>query len=162
MEARVSFVSPQRTAGAVGHGVGADVGELVGAEVGAGVGAEVGVGADVGELVVGASGGDVGGTTMTAITFETVNALPVIGSPSIALTFETMVADKSDESDAIAAWTAATVEVGLDGVIFASTFTDPALSSTETSLFVTPGVDFTMTSTTFVFKSLLTASDKRL
>lgn len=158
----------------MGNCVGVCVGSCVGTAVGCIVGPVVapsgkGVGADVGADVGAAVGVDVGGvvgrlvgTTMTATIFETVTASPLVGKPSIALTLETMVVDKSDESDAIAAWTASTVEVGLDGVIVATTFTDPSLSSTDTSLLATPGVDFAMTSATFLFMSVLTASDKRL
>lgn len=108
--------------------------------VGAGVDALLGIDRDIApEAVVAgvdATGGPDGGgcvcTMTTTMTSVTVTA-PVVGKPMITRILEAMVVAKSDETTA--ACTASTEEVEL-GVIFALTFTEPALSLTDTSSFV--------------------------
>lgn len=99
------------------------------------------------------SGEGVGSRMTTTSRSEISIEPPLVGNSSIKLTFDAIV-DTTFEFVSIELLIASTVTESLDGVIVASTFTDPALRSTLTYPLITPGVDSAMPSATFAFSSL--------
>lgn len=89
----------------------------------------------------------------TTTRFEISIEPPLVGNSSIKLTFDAIV-DTTFAFVSIELLIASTVTESLDGVIVASTFTEPALRSTLTCPLSTPGVDSAMPSATFAFSSL--------
>lgn len=87
------------------------------------------------------------GAPMTTTRFEISIEPPLVGNSSIKLTFDAI-------ADPVLIASTVTVTVSLDGVIVASTFTEPALRSTLTCLLSTPGFASAMPSATFAFNSL--------